>query len=165
MRNLGSSPFLSLFLSWYPNQLLLDWNKTASWMGSLYSQKCSISHRTFSFTTGCKTRQYFPSVLDHEHNLKLLDSALCCLLHLSQVCFLGQMSQRTFTEFLYSDDPRQTCVKKRHQVASTSQDREMELGWCTYTFVNTWLLYPQDLQHHIYFSCHYRFLYRITTVH
>lgn len=68
------------------------------------------------------------------------------------------VSEDLDTEFLYSDDPRQTSVKKRYQVASISQEREIKLG-CTYTFVNTCLLYSQDLKHHIYFSfCYFNIM-------
>lgn len=139
-------------------------------MDSLYSQKCRISHRKFSFTIGCKIRQYFPDVPDHECSLKLLDSMLYCLLHLLQVCFLGQISQMTYTySFLILMIPY-TLVWKRHEAASISQDEEIKFG-CLYTFINMWLLHPEleDLKYQNFFVIlklhQYRFLYQITTAH
>lgn len=111
-------------------------------MDLLYSQKCRISHRKCSFTIECKIRQYFPDVLDHEHSLKLLDSMQCCLLHLLQVCFLGQISQRTYTQSFFILMIPYSLVWNRYQGASISQDGEIKFG-CLCTFVNMWLLYPE----------------------
>lgn len=60
------------------------------------------------------------------------------------------------TEFPYSEDPRQTCVKKRYQVAFISQNREIKLG-CTNNFGNMRHFYSEleDLKHQIYFSFSY----------
>lgn len=64
------------------------------------------------------------------------------------------------TEFLYSEEPRHTCIKKRYQVAFISQNREIKLR-CTNTFGNMWLLYSEleDLKHQIYFSfCYFNIM-------
>lgn len=154
-------------------------------MDLLYSQKCRISHRKCSFTIGCKIRQYFPDVLDHEYSLKLLDSMLCCLLHLLRVCFLGQISQKTYTQSFFILMIPYSLVRNRYQGASISQDGEIKFG-CLYTSVNMWLLYPEleDLILKVIFKKtlfkffnflfskdlilklhQYRFLYQITAVH
>lgn len=111
-------------------------------MDLLYSQKCRISHRKCSFTIGCKIKQYFPDVLDHEYSLKPLDSMLCCPLHLLRVCFLGQISQRTYTQSFFILMISYSLVWNRYQGASISQDGEIKFG-CWYTFVHMWLLHPE----------------------